>query len=122
MFAALQCAADSSVSLFDLKACFFVPTCGSPRTPSAATVKAERRDALAAIGCAASSCLDGGEHGVRLPAVEARCYAPLMLRVTNAHEPRHETMPERTISCLGSHTFFDLGLTDINMCSANSFR
>jgi hypothetical protein len=33
-------------------------------------------------------------------------YVALMLHVANAHEPRHENMPERHIPCLGSHAFY----------------
>jgi hypothetical protein len=31
-----------------------------------------------------------------------------MLRVANAHEPRHENMPKRHIPCLCSHASYDV--------------
>jgi hypothetical protein len=62
----------SSVSLFDLKTRFSVPTRAGAETPSEAKVKARRRAALATHAPVSSSRLDGGEHGVKLPAVGTR--------------------------------------------------
>ena len=55
---------------------FFVPTRAGAGTPRAAAVKAGRRDTLAANSAATRPRLDGGEHGVRLPAVGTRTSAP----------------------------------------------
>jgi hypothetical protein len=35
-----------------------------------------------------------------------RPYVLFMLRVANAHEPRHENRPQRHIPCLGSYAFY----------------
>jgi hypothetical protein len=35
-----------------------------------------------------------------------RPYVSFMLRIANAHEPRHENMPQRHIPCLGSYAFY----------------
>jgi hypothetical protein len=61
-----------SVSLFDLKTRFSVPTRAGAKTPGADAVKAHRRDALATRSPVSRWRLDGGEHGVRLPAVGTR--------------------------------------------------
>src|SRR5438445_11193077 len=61
-----------SVSLFDLRGRFSVPTCRGPVTPSAAAVK---DGPLGPPPAAARSVLDGGEHGVTL--VQDGTSAPL---------------------------------------------
>ncbi|WP_247450571.1 hypothetical protein, partial [Bradyrhizobium sp. 180] len=59
----------SSVSLFDLKARFFVPTRGSLAPSRAGAVKVGRRASLAACSAVARPHLDGFEHDGMLGAI-----------------------------------------------------
>ena len=59
----------SSVSLFDLKARFFVPTRPSLTAARAGAVKVGRRTNLSACSALARPCLDGLEHDGTLDAI-----------------------------------------------------
>jgi hypothetical protein len=59
----------SSVSLFDLKARFFVPTRSSLAAARAGAVKVGRRTNLSACSALARPCLDGLEHDGTLDAI-----------------------------------------------------
>jgi hypothetical protein len=69
----------SSFSVRPERARFSVTTRAGAGTPSAAAVKADRRDAFAPSSPASRSRLDGGEHGVRLAAVGTCCGYPQRL-------------------------------------------
>ena len=86
-----------SVSLFDLKTRFSVPTRAGTKTPRADAVKAHRRDALATRSPVPRWRLDGGEHGVTLPAVGRRqllSVSPRCGKVWMANEVAKPRPPE----------------------------
>src|SRR5204863_9261151 len=66
----------SPVSLFDLRARFFVPTHGAPSASGRDAVKAGRRAGRAAGGGASGPRLDGVEHEAKLAGVGAAIWRP----------------------------------------------
>jgi hypothetical protein len=68
--------AGRSVSLFDLRARFFVPTHAVPLAPCRDAVKAGCRDGGAADAGVSKPRLDGGEHGAILARVGATICRP----------------------------------------------